>query len=131
MPVMNWLATGMEVTWILRDAAAVSAGDEIGPAVGWRFKQGDVVKIRLFNDPKTLHPMNHPMHLHGQRFLILEQDGVRSTNFVWRDTVILPVGSTIDILVEMSNPGNWMLNCQIPEHLGSGMSIALRVDPSS
>ena len=130
MPVMNWLATGMEVTWILRDAAAVSAGDEIGPAVGWRFKQGDVVKIRLFNDPKTLHPMNHPMHLHGQRFLILEQDGVRSTNFAWRDTVLLPVGSTIDLLVEMSNPGNWMLNCQIPEHLGSGMSIALRVDPS-
>ena len=131
MPMMNWLTTGMEVTWILRDAAAVSADDEIGPAVGWRFKQGDVVKIRLFNDPTTLHPMNHPMHLHGQRFLVLEQDGVRSTNFVWRDTVILPVGSTIDLLVEMSNPGNWMLNCQIPEHLGSGMAITLQVDASS
>ena len=131
MPMMNWLATGMEVTWILRDAVAVSAGDEIGPAAGWRFKQGEVVKIRLFNDPKSLHPMNHPMHLHGQRFLVLEQDGVRSTNLAWRDTVIVPVGSTTDILVEMSNPGNWMLNCQIPEHLGSGMAITLQVDASS
>ncbi len=131
MPMMNWLATGANLTWMFRDATDIAEGREIGPAAGWRFKQGDVVKIRLFNDPKTVHPMNHPMHLHGQRFLLLETDGVRSTNFVWRDTIVVPVGSTIDLLVEMSNPGNWMLNCQIPEHMGSGMAITLRVDPSS
>jgi FtsP/CotA-like multicopper oxidase with cupredoxin domain len=130
MPMMNWLTTGMEVTWVLRDRADVDAGREFGPAVGWRFTEGDIVKIRLFNDPKSLHPMNHPMHLHGQRFLVLEQDGVRATNLVWRDTAIVPVGSTVDLLVEMSNPGTWMLNCQIPEHLGSGMAITLRVDPA-
>jgi uncharacterized cupredoxin-like copper-binding protein len=33
-------------------------------------------------------------------------------------------------LVEMSNPGDWMLNCQIPEHVGSGMSISMKVDPA-
>ncbi|MFQ5705505.1 MAG: multicopper oxidase family protein [Gemmatimonadales bacterium] len=130
MPMMNWLATGGDLTWVLRDAADIAAGGEIGPAVGWRFKQGDIVKIRLFNNPKAVHPMNHPMHLHGQRFLLLDQDGVRSTNFVWRDTIVVPVGSTVDLLVEMSNPGNWMFNCQIPEHVGSGMAITLRVDPS-
>ena len=131
MPMMNWLTTGMGVTWVLRDAADARANREIGPAVGWRFAEGDVVKIRLYNDPKTPHPMNHPMHLHGQRFLLLEHDGVRPTNFVWRDTILVPVGSTIDLLVEMSNPGFWMLNCQIPEHMGSGMAITFRVDPSS
>ena len=130
MPMMNWLATGHEVTWILPDVATMSPDRELGPARGWRFKEGDVVKLRLFNNPKSLHPMNHPMHLHGQRFLVLEQDGVRMNNLVWRDTVIVPVGATIDLLIEMSNPGNWMLNCQIPEHLGSGMSISFRVDPA-
>jgi FtsP/CotA-like multicopper oxidase with cupredoxin domain len=130
MPMMNWLSTGMEVTWILPDAAVMEDGQELRPAMGWRFTEGDVVKIRLFNDPKSLHPMNHPMHLHGQRFLVLEQDGVRLNDLVWRDTVLVPVGSTVDILVEMSNPGMWMFNCQIPEHVGTGMSISFRVDPA-
>lgn len=130
MPMMNWLATGMEVTWVLRDRADIDAGSEFGPAVGWRFTEGDIVKLRLFNDPKSLHPMHHPMHLHGQRFLVLEHDGVRATNLVWRDTAIVPVGSTVDLLVEMANPGAWMLNCQIPEHMGSGMAITMRVDPA-
>ena len=128
MPMMNWLATGQEVTWILPDVATMSPDRELGPARGWRFKEGDVVKLRMFNNPTSLHPMNHPMHLHGQRFLVLEQDGVRVNNLVWRDTVIVPVGATIDLLIEMSNPGDWMLNCQIPEHVGSGMSISFRVD---
>jgi FtsP/CotA-like multicopper oxidase with cupredoxin domain len=130
MPMMNWLATGQEVTWILPDVATMSPDRELGPARGWRFKEGDVIKLRLFNNPKSVHPMNHPMHLHGQRFLVLEQDGVRMSNLVWRDTVIVPVGATIDLLVEMSNPGDWMLNCQIPEHVGSGMSISMKVDPA-
>jgi FtsP/CotA-like multicopper oxidase with cupredoxin domain len=128
MPMMNWLATGQEVTWIIPDMATMSPDRELGPARGWRFTQGDVVRIRLFNDPKSVHPMNHPMHLHGQRFLVLEQDGVRVNNMVWRDTVIVPVGATLDLLVEMDNPGDWMLNCQIPEHVGSGMSISMRVN---
>lgn len=130
MPMMNWLATGREVTWILPDAAVTEDGQELRPAMGWRFAEGDVVKIRLFNDPKSLHPMNHPMHLHGQRFLVVEQDGVRLNDLVWRDTVLVPVGSTVDIVVEMSNPGMWMFNCQIPEHVGSGMSMSFRVDPA-
>ena len=111
MPMMNWLATGQEVTWILPDRATMSPDREVGPARGWRFKEGDVVKLRLFNNPKSFHPMNHPMHLHGQRFLVLEQDGVRMNSLVWRDTVIVPVGATMDLLIEMSNLGNWMLNC--------------------
>ena len=130
MPMMNWLATGQEVTWILPDRATMSPDREVGPARGWRFKEGDVVKLRLFNNPKSFHPMNHPMHLHGQRFLVLEQDGVRMNSLVWRDTVIVPVGATMDLLIEMSNLGNWMLNCQIPEHVGAGMSISMQVDPA-
>ena len=124
MPMMNWLSTGTQVTWILRDP---DTGKE-NMDIDWSFKVGDVVKIRIFNDPESFHPMHHPFHIHGQRFLVLERDGVRSDNMVWKDTAIVPVGSTVDFLVEMTNPGDWMMHCHISEHLESGMMAAFRVD---
>jgi FtsP/CotA-like multicopper oxidase with cupredoxin domain len=95
--------------------------------MGWRFKKGDVVKIRLFNNPKSFHPMNHPFHMHGQRFLVLSMDGVPNTNMVWKDTAIIPVGSTVDILLDADNPGKWMAHCHIAEHLHAGMMTYFEV----
>lgn len=125
MPDMNWLATTNEVRWILRDPASGRENMDID----WRFRVGQAVKIRLRNDPDAFHPMQHPIHLHGQRFLILEQDGVPNENLVWKDTALLPVGATMDILLEVSNPGRWMLHCHIAEHLDAGMMMAFAVDP--
>ena len=125
MPMMNWLSTAEQVTWILRD---VDTGRE-NMDIDWRFRVGDVVKIRVHNTPDSFHPMNHPFHIHGQRFLVLSMDGVENTNLVWKDTAIVPVGSTMDLLVEMSNPGTWMAHCHIAEHLHAGMMFSFRVDP--
>jgi len=36
--------------------------------------------------------MAHPIHLHGQRFLVLARNGVPSERLVWKDTAIVPVG---------------------------------------
>lgn len=124
MPDMNWLATTQNLRWILRDDETGSENMDIR----WRFEQGEFVKIRIFNDPKSLHPMQHPIHLHGQRFLVISQDGVPQTNLVWKDTTMVPTGSTVDLLVEMSNPGDWMLHCHISEHLGAGMKMVLTVE---
>ena len=77
-----------------------------------------MVKLRIFNDPKSFHPMQHPIHLHGQRMLVVSRDGVKTRNLVWKDTAIIPVGSTVDLLIDASNPGAWMLHCHIAEHLG-------------
>ena len=42
------------------------------PAINWRFRVGDRVKIRLVNEMESDHPMHHPFHLHGAgRFLVL------------------------------------------------------------
>ncbi len=123
MPMMNWLSTAEQVEWILRDA---DTGDE-NMEIDWQFTVGDVVKIRIFNNPETLHPMNHPIHLHGQRFLVLSIDGVPNQNLVWKDTAIVPVGSTVDILADMTNPGEWMLHCHIAEHLHAGMMTSFTV----
>jgi FtsP/CotA-like multicopper oxidase with cupredoxin domain len=126
MPMMNWLSTGEQVTWILKDR---KTGAENGD-IHWNFSVGDVVKIRVFNTPDSFHPMNHPIHIHGQRFLVLNKDGVESDNLVWKDTAIVPVGSTMDFLVEMSNPGEWMVHCHIAEHLHAGMMFSFTVEAS-
>lgn len=76
-----------------------------------------------------MHPMQHPFHLHGQRFLILDQNGTPNTNFAWKDTVLIPMGQYVDILVDMSNPGNWMAHCHIVEHLFAGMMFEYKVTP--
>ncbi|MYB98902.1 MAG: multicopper oxidase family protein [Gemmatimonadetes bacterium] len=117
MPNMNWLSTSNEVRWILRDEATGTENADID----WRFRLGDVVRIRLRNDAGAFHPMHHPIHLHGQRFLVLSRDGVENHNLAWKDTVLVPVGSTVELLMEASNPGEWMVHCHIAEHLDAGM----------
>ena len=124
MPMINWATTGREVRWILRDPRTGAENDDID----WGFTVGDVVKIRITNDRNAFHAMQHPLHLHGQRFLVLEQDGVENDNLVWKDTVLLPTGSTTDILLELSNPGRWMAHCHISEHLESGMKFVFDVE---
>jgi FtsP/CotA-like multicopper oxidase with cupredoxin domain len=124
MPMMNWLATGKEVSWALRDP---DTGKE-NMAIDWRFRRGDIVKLRIVNDPSSPHAMEHPLHLHGQRFLVVSRDGVRSSNLVWKDTAIIPAGETVDLLVDMANPGKWMLHCHVAEHLGTGMMGVFTVE---
>ena len=125
MAMMNWVATGNEVSWVLRDP---DTGKE-NMDIDWRFRVGQVAKIRLFNDPSSSHAMDHPLHLHGQRFLVVSRDGVPATNLVWKDTAIIPTGETVDLLVDMANPGRWMIHCHIAEHLGAGMMGVFTVDP--
>ncbi|MGQ0701657.1 MAG: multicopper oxidase family protein [Gemmatimonadales bacterium] len=125
MPMMDWLATTDQVGWVLRDTATGRENEEIG----WRFRVGDLVRLRLVNDRHTLHPMAHPIHLHGQRFLVLAVNGRRTENLMWKDTVLVPVGSVIELLVELTNPGRWMLHCHIAEHLEAGMKTVVTVSP--
>ncbi|MGO4691218.1 multicopper oxidase domain-containing protein [Glaciibacter sp. 2TAF33] len=48
-------------------------------------------------------------------------------NLVWKDTVLVPAGQTVDILLEVSNPGLWMAHCHIAEHAESGMMFSFNV----
>jgi FtsP/CotA-like multicopper oxidase with cupredoxin domain len=123
MPMMDWLPTSRDIRWVLRDQASKRENMDIA----WRVRAGDVAKLRLINDRHTLHPMAHPIHLHGQRFLVLAVNGDPMQNLLWKDTVLVPAGSTVDLLVDMSNPGRWMLHCHIAEHLESGMHTVFEV----
>ena len=115
------MSTSENVKWVIKDKAT---GKE---KPRFKVKVGDAKKISLFNHPDSMHPMQHPIHLHGQRFLVLTQDGKNSDNLVWKDTVLVPAGRTIDILVEFSNPGEWLIHCHIPEHAEAGMIASFTV----
>jgi len=44
--------------------------------------------------------MHHPIHIHGLRFLVLDQDGKVNNNMGWKDTILVRTGSTVDILLQ-------------------------------
>jgi FtsP/CotA-like multicopper oxidase with cupredoxin domain len=124
MAMMNQMSNDENIEWVIEDQ---DTGDKNGD-IDWSFKQGDMVKVRVYNDEKGMHPMQHPIHFHGQRFVVLATDGVANENLQWKDTVLIPKGQTYDLLIEMSNVGQWMAHCHIAEHLHSGMMFQFEVE---
>jgi FtsP/CotA-like multicopper oxidase with cupredoxin domain len=126
MVEVNRMTTPANMRWKLIDRDTGAENQEID----WRFRVGDRVKIRLLNEMAGDHPMHHPFHVHGAgRFLILSRDGAVEPNLVWKDTVLVRTGETIDILLDVTNPGLWMAHCHIAEHHESGMMFSFNVDP--
>jgi FtsP/CotA-like multicopper oxidase with cupredoxin domain len=128
MPEINRATDTTNMIWKLIDR---ESGAE-NHAISWAFTVGDRVKIRLINEMDSDHPMNHPFHIHGAgRFLILCRDGQPEPNLVWKDTVLLRAGETVDILLYVTNPGLWMAHCHIAEHIEGGMMFSFEVARSS
>jgi FtsP/CotA-like multicopper oxidase with cupredoxin domain len=124
MPEINRASEPSNMRWMLIDR---ETGAENG-AIIWAFTVGDRVKIRLVNEMESDHPMHHPFHVHGAgRFLVLSRNGEPEPNLVWKDTVLVPSGQTVDILLDVSNPGLWMAHCHIAEHAQSGMMFSFNV----
>jgi len=124
MPEINRASDPSNMIWQLIDR---DTGAENG-AITWTFTVGDRVKIRLVNEMDSDHPMHHPFHIHGAgRFLILSRDEEPEANLVWKDTVLVRAGQTVDILLDVSNPGLWMAHCHIAEHTESGMMFSFNV----
>jgi FtsP/CotA-like multicopper oxidase with cupredoxin domain len=123
---VNRITTPSNTRWKLIDR---TTGAE-GAGIDWRFRVGDRMKIRLVNEMDSDHPMHHPFHIHGAgRFLILSRDGTPEPNLVWKDTVLVPAGQVVDLLLDVTNPGRWMAHCHIAEHHESGMMLSFSVDP--
>jgi FtsP/CotA-like multicopper oxidase with cupredoxin domain len=124
MVEVNRMTTPANMRWkiIDRETGAENA------AIDWRFRVGDRVKIRLLNEMAGDHPMHHPFHVHGAgRFLVMSRDGTVEPNLVWKDTVLVRAGETVDILLDVTNVGRWMAHCHIAEHHESGMMFSFEV----
>jgi FtsP/CotA-like multicopper oxidase with cupredoxin domain len=81
------------------------------------FAQGDTAIIELKNQ---LGP-EHPFHLHGQWFEVLERNGEPANEPGLKDTALLPGMGSVKLRAYMDNPGRWMAHCHILEHAELGM----------
>jgi FtsP/CotA-like multicopper oxidase with cupredoxin domain len=126
MVEVNRMTTPANMRWKLVDRETGAENAQID----WTFRVGDQVKLRLVNEMDSDHPMPHPFHVHGAgRFLILARNDVEEPNLVWKDTVLVRTGETVDILLDVTNPGRWMAHCHIAEHHESGMMFSFNVEP--
>jgi FtsP/CotA-like multicopper oxidase with cupredoxin domain len=75
--------------------------------------------------------MDHPFHLHGFFFQVLERNGIVPEFISWKDTINLPPRSKVKIAWMPDNrPGMWMYHCHILEHHAAGMMANFEVvDP--
>jgi FtsP/CotA-like multicopper oxidase with cupredoxin domain len=94
-------------------------------AIDWTFRVGERIKIRLLKRDGFRPPHAPPLPSPGgRRLLVLARIEV---NLVWKDTVLVRTGQTVDILFDVTNPGLWMAHCHIPEHQQSGMMVSFTV----
>jgi FtsP/CotA-like multicopper oxidase with cupredoxin domain len=101
------------------DGAAFPAGDPV------MVDQGALEVWTLRNDAE----MDHPFHIHGLFFQVLDDVGVPRTELGWKDTVNVPQKSSVRLAARFDNPGEWMMHCHILEHAERGMMGMLHVMP--
>jgi FtsP/CotA-like multicopper oxidase with cupredoxin domain len=90
-----------------------------------RARPGDIEVWRLVNKTK----MDHPIHLHGMFFRVLDMDGVGVAHDGWKDTVNVPQQQTLRFAVRYGDAGTWMFHCHILEHAERGMMGELILEP--
>lgn len=73
---------------------------------------------------------DHPFHLHGFFFMVVDEQGVPLAPMVWKDTVNVPMKATAHLLVTFDErPGTWMIHCHILDHADGGMMGTVQVGP--
>ncbi len=72
--------------------------------------------------------LDHPFHLHGFQFQVLDRNGVPEPFRSWKDVVNVPKHQTVRFIVRYDNhPGKWMFHCHILDHEDHGMMGVLEV----
>jgi bilirubin oxidase len=76
--------------------------------------------------------MDHPFHLHGFQFQVLDRNGVPEPFRSWKDVVNVRKHESVRIIVRYDDfPGLWMYHCHILDHEDHGMMGVLEVRPPS
>lgn len=77
---------------------------------------------------ENLVGMDHPFHMHGFQFQVLDRNGVPEPFRSWKDMVNVPKHETARIVVRFTDhPGKWMYHCHILDHEDHGMMGILEV----
>jgi len=123
MAAMNAVSDADSVTWILRDEDTGKENRDIN----WSFEKDSLTKIEVYNDPRSMHPMQHPLHFHGQKLAVISRNGVHVDSLQWEDTVLLRTGEKAEIVMQATNVGSWLAHCHINEHAESGMKFNFEI----
>jgi FtsP/CotA-like multicopper oxidase with cupredoxin domain len=71
---------------------------------------------------------DHPFHLHGFFFHVLDEKGEAVRPLALKDTVNVPMKSTLRLLVDFNErPGEWMFHCHILDHAEGGLMGTVQV----
>jgi len=137
LPVLAPVTAATPVrTFVLKETEGAngvvfSINDEV-----WPFNQPVMVKqggVEIW-EVKNEAEMDHPFHLHGMFFEVLDVNGVAQTRRGWKDTVNVPMArgttpGTMRFAVRYDALGMWMFHCHILEHAERGMMGDLMVMP--
>ncbi|MBY0505689.1 MAG: multicopper oxidase domain-containing protein [Bryobacteraceae bacterium] len=104
----------MEFNWLTFNG---KAGPDCTPMI---VKQGERVRIRMFN----IGMDHHPIHMHGAQFVMTGTEGGRVPQHQWHDmnTIIVGVAQARNIEFEAKYLGDWMLHCHLPHHMMNQMA---------
>jgi len=93
--------------------------------------QGDPVRVGELQvwDVVNETVMDHPFHLHGFFFQVLEVNGEPPPALSWKDTINVPQKGRARIAwLPDDRPGSWMYHCHILEHHAAGMMAMFDVE---
>ena len=77
---------------------------------------------------ENLVGMDHPFHLHGFQFQVIERNGKPEPFLTWKDVVNVRRQETVRLVVRFDDfPGKWMFHCHILNHEDQGMMGILEV----
>lgn len=85
-----------------------------------RAKIGSYQHWRIVNATNELHPM----HIHQAHFLAYAENGRALPAPVWLDTVNVPTGGSVDVIMDFTNPiikGMSVFHCHLLNHEDKGM----------
>jgi FtsP/CotA-like multicopper oxidase with cupredoxin domain len=87
-------------------------------------RRGERLLVRFENRTD----MEHPMHLHGHLFHVVEVGGTPLARPLPKDTALVPAnGGTMSWLVTAdAPPGRWLLHCHNEIHMMDGMATEMR-----
>ena len=109
---------GMEYNWLTFNGVAAPLTTPLIAKLGSR------VRLRFVN----LGMDHHPLHLHGNQFVITGTEGGRAPKSTWfpGNTVLVGVAQARVVEFEAKYPGAWMIHCHLPHHMMNSMMDLLR-----
>ena len=111
-------SAGMEFNWLTFNGVSAPAITPMIACLGSR------VRLRIVN----LGMDHHPIHLHGNQFVLTGTEGGRAPESTWfpMNTVLVGVAQARVVEFEAKYPGAWMIHCHLPHHMMNSMMDLLR-----